>query len=323
MRIYRIFLAAAAVCCACEPSHALEGSSTAGPIGGTDIRTAQLPPPGVYGGMVLLYATASQFFDGGGNLVSALGALELTRKRAGAFLLYVPDVQLLGGSIGIAGFVPAGTECGRLFEVTPSRCIVGVGDPYVEVGWSRFYGRIRPSKYAGAFPIAEGLSIALGFGAVIPVGKYDAVDATTQGLTIGNNIWDFAPTVAFTYMTPPIHAEGTEFSARLYWNNYLTNPATQYSTGSLINIDFAVSERIGRFQIGVAGYYAFQIADDKLFGVPIAPDGRRGEVLTLGGVLAYDMPEYGASMKVKALTTVVTRNAVRSPGVAFTWVKKL
>jgi hypothetical protein len=84
-----------------------------------------------------------------------------------------------------------------------------------------------------------------------------------------------------------------------------------------------MSERIGRFQVGVTGYYAFQIADDKLFGVPIAPDGRKGEVLTLGGVLAYDMPEYGASIKVKALTTVITRNAVKSPGVAFTWVKKL
>ena len=85
--------------------------------------------------------------------------------------------------------------------------------------------------------------------------------------------------------------EGTEISAKLYWNNYLTNPTTQYTTGTLLNVDFAVSERIGRFQVGMAGFYAVQVEDDKLFGVTISPDGRRAEVLNLGGIFAVDMPE--------------------------------
>jgi hypothetical protein len=229
---------------------------------------------------------------------------------------------MLRGSIGVAAMVPAGTECGRLFQTTPKPCIAGVGDPYVELIWSRFFGTVRPSQYPGAYPIAEGLTIAAGFGMVIPIGRYSATDATTQGLTIGNNVWDFAPMAAFTYMTKPILAEGTEISAKLYWNNYLTNPATQYFTGSVIDIDFAISERIGRFQIGVAGYYAFQVEDDRQFGVPITPDGRRGEVLTLGGVLAYDMPQHNASLKIKALTTVIEHNTVRSSGIAIGWVKK-
>jgi hypothetical protein len=322
-RIARLALAATLIGCAPTASLALEGSSAAGPIGGTDIRSALLPPPGLYGGMVLLHAAAREFFDGDGNLVPALSGLDLTRKRVGPFLVYVPDVQVLGGSIGVAGIVPGGTECGRLFEATPKRCIAGVGDPYVEVAWSRYFGTPRPSQYAGAFPIPEGLTIALGFGVVIPIGKYDGADATIQGLSIGNNIWDFAPIVAFTYVTPPIIAEATEFSAKLYWNNYLTNPATQYSTGALINLDFAVSERIGRFQLGVTGFYAFQIADDKQFGVPVAPDGHRAEILQLGGVLGYDMPELAASMKVKGLTTVVTANTVRSYGVVVGFFKKL
>jgi hypothetical protein len=90
------------------------------------------------------------------------------------------------------------------------------------------------------------------------------------------------------------------------------------STGSLVNIDFAISERIGRYQVGLAGYYAFQVADDEQFGQSIAPDGRRLEALTLGGVLAYDMPEISASLKVKFLTTVLTHNSVSSPGVGIT-----
>ena len=124
-------------------------------------------------------------------------------------------------------------------------------------------------------PIAEGLTVLLGFGTVVPIGKYNVVDAVDQGLTIGNNLWDFAPTAAFTYVTKPILADGTEFSAKLFVNNYLQNPATHYYTGRVINIDFAVSEHIAKFQVGLAGFYAFQTADDRLNGIPIPPTGEK------------------------------------------------
>jgi hypothetical protein len=317
-----LIVAAAAFCCSSSPLIAAEGSSIAGPLGGTDIRAAQLPPPGLYGGMVLLYAEARKFIDGSGTGVPALDGLRLSRKRAGPFLLYVPDVRVFGGSIGIGGVIPIGTECGRLFEVTPKRCISGIGDPYVELSWSRFFGTIRPSRFPGAYPVAEGLTVGLGLGAVIPIGRYDAVDAATQGLTIGNNIWDIAPSAAFTYTTKPLIADGTEFSAKVYWNNYLENRDTKYKTGSIISADFAATERLGKLQLGLAGVYAVQVSDDKQFGVPIEPDGRRVETLSLGAVLAYDLPEYGASFKVKALTTVRARNSVKSTGVSIGWATK-
>ena len=123
-------------------------------------------------------------------------------------------------------------------------------------------------------------------------------------------------------MRPPIVAGGTG-PAPLYWNNYKQNPATHYATGQVINVDFAVSEKIGRFQAGIAGFYAFQTQGDSIDGVPLPGDGRRGEVFELGGVLAYDMPEQLASMKIKALKTIITENAVPSWGVALTVVKKL
>jgi hypothetical protein len=300
---------------------AVEGSTAAGPIGGTDIRAAQLPPPGLYGGAVFLYAEAHQYLDGQGNVV--LPDLDLTRKRVGPFLFYVPDVQVLGGSIAFAGIVPGGTECGRLVAVTPKRCISGVGDPYVEAMWSRYFGTPHKSRFGDAFPIAEGLTVALAFGMVIPSGKYSVLDATIQGLTLGNNLWDFAPIVAVTYITPPLIADGTELSAKLYWNNYQPNRLTHYASAQLVDIDFAVSEKIGRFQAGIAGFYAFQTQGDSIDGVAIPGDGHRGRVLELGGVLAYDMPEQVASMKIKALKTVIVENAVPSWGVALTVVKKL
>ena len=94
-------------------------------------------------------------------------------------------------------------------------------------------------------------------------------------------------------------------------------------TGDLLDLDFAVSEHIGQFQVGVAGFYAVQVQDDKLFGIPIPPDGRRAEVLELGPVLNYDMPENSSSMKLKALYTLIAANTVTSWGVVLSWVKKL
>ena len=176
-----------------------------------------------------------------------------------------------------------------------------MGDPYVEVDWARFFGRVRASSDSGAYPILEGLSVLVGFGVVIPVGSFDSRSPLTQALSLGTNIWDFAPTVALTYTTRPILADGTELSAKFYWNTYLNNSTTDYSTGDLLDIDFALTEHIGRFQVGLAGFYAWQIADDKTGGAVIPPDGRQVDVLQLGGVAAYDMPEHDASVKVKAL----------------------
>jgi hypothetical protein len=98
-------LAAALIGCAPSAALAVEGSTVAGPIGGTDIRAAQLPPPALYGGSVFLYAEAHQYIDGFGNVL--LPDLDLTRKRVGPFLFWVPDVQVFGGSIAFAGIVPA------------------------------------------------------------------------------------------------------------------------------------------------------------------------------------------------------------------------
>jgi hypothetical protein len=305
------------------PSLALEGNTAAGPIGGTDIRSAQLPPPGLYGGVILLYASAKQYFDGAGKSVPALDGLRLERDLVAPLLLYVPDVQVFGGSIGIAAVMPMGRECGNLFAGAATQCSSGFGDPYVEIGWSRFFGKVRPSKYPGAYPIAEGLSVAFGLGAVLPIGNYSAIDAATSGVTMGKNTFTVAPTVAITYTTPPLIAEGTELSARLYWNSYATNPTTQYRSGPLLDLDFALTEHIGRFQVGAAGYYAVQVADDRLSGTSVPPDGRRAEVLNIGALVAYDMPEYASLLKVKVLNTVLVRNTPSAFGVAVTWVRKL
>ena len=322
MGLARCVLVLALLLAAHAPARAIEGAAAAGPIGGTDIRSAQLPPPGVYGGNIFVWAEGFDFVDGHGKTIPVLNEARLTKTLTGPFVLYVPDFQVLGGTVGLAAVVPYGRECGKLFALSPTECLSGFGDPYIELDWSRSFGTLRASNYAGAAPIFEGWSVLAGIGVLLPLGEYDAVTATQKGLTIGSNVYDIAPTVALTYTTPPILAEGTEFSTKIYWNNYRINPDTQYLTGDFIGIDFAITERIGKFQVGLAGVYAFQIEDDTLAGTPVASDGRRADVLNLGVVINYNMPEYLASLKVKALFTDFAENAVRSTGIVAGWYHK-
>jgi len=322
MQRFRLLLWATLCVVIAHPAFAIEGPTAAGPIGGTDIRSAMMPASGLYGGVNLLAAGTLDFVDADGRGISALSKAHINKEIGGPFLYYVFDAVLFGGSIGVGATVPAGNQCGRLFASDSSQCSLGAGDPYVEIDWSRSFGTLRQSIFSGAYPILEGLTVLAGLGIVVPAGTYDAASPTQRALSIGNGIWDFAPTIAVTYTTPPLISEGTEFSAKFYWNSYLENPTTHFTTGDLLNLDFAVTERIGRFQIGATGFYAVQVEDDQVEATVIPANQRRAEFLYVGGVLNYDMPEYAASAKVKVLSTVFASNTVRSWGVVLGWFKK-
>jgi len=321
-RALRLVLAAA-VGCWTLPSWAAEGTTVAGPIGGTDMRSAFLPGPGFYGAIIGAGAVASQIRDGSGQPRAGLNAVDITSASAGVAFLYVPDVKLFEGSIGFLGTVGVGQICGQIVSANPPRCRKDVGDPYVEMFWSRFFGFTRPSSDKTAPPIREGLAIGAGLGAVLPFGSYDQKIQASNGINIGNNIFDVAPSIAFTYTTPALIADGTEISSKIYLNNYRTNPETHYKTGSNIDVDFAISEHIGRWQIGAAGYYLRQLADDRRSGVSVAPDGRQAEVLSLGTVVVYDIPEERASIKFKVRSSVLAYNTAMVTFFYLGFAKKL
>src|SRR5262245_38313629 len=96
------------------PTDAAEGPVAAGPLGGSDIRAAILPPPGVYGGILGLYNHVNSLRDGSGHPIAGLDAVHIDAKVAGAFLAYVPNINVFGGSIGIIGVFTGGAECGQV-----------------------------------------------------------------------------------------------------------------------------------------------------------------------------------------------------------------
>ena len=74
--------------------------------------------------------------------------------------------------------------------------------------------------------------------------------------------------------------------------------------------------------VHLAGLHG-RLASRSQFGVPLLPDGRRTRVLELAGVVAYDLPKYASSIKVKALHSVISENNVGSSwGVVAGWFRK-
>jgi hypothetical protein len=96
-RYWVLVLASVWVICSAEPSRAVEGPAAAGPIGGSDIRAALLPPSGLYGGAIGLYNAADGFNDGTGHPAAGLDAVDLRDSVGGPFFLYVPNFKVLGG----------------------------------------------------------------------------------------------------------------------------------------------------------------------------------------------------------------------------------
>ena len=67
---------------------AVEGTTAAGPVGGSDVRVALLPPPGLYGGVAFFAGNAPRLVDGKGHDIPGLSP-HFTVKAAAPF-----DVEL-------------------------------------------------------------------------------------------------------------------------------------------------------------------------------------------------------------------------------------
>lgn len=257
----------------------------AGPIGGSDIRSALLPPPGFYGLGVFVPTPPGGIFDGDGNVDDEARGKQVLGGIGG---LYVYDAEVFGGRLGSSLFVPYTSFCFG-FTRSAEECSTGIGDIYSDVFvWSRFF----PSKdfdpqRMGDNVIPFGLAVSFGLGVNIPTGKYDASSVAN----VGSNKWDFAPNFALTYTTKSIFGgafgDATEFSARVFYNTYTENNDINYQDGDLVNIDFAATQRFGRWQVGLYGAYVNQIEDDKVDGVAV-PGGGRAKGFGLGPLISYD-----------------------------------
>jgi hypothetical protein len=293
---------------------AAEGSVYGGPIGGSDMRSAYLPSqPGVYLGITNYPGIGSQLVGNNGQKSVAHFNVLFDMLAGGALVVY--PVKLDGGTLATYAQAGAGFASAQANSLTENT--TGALDIYSDLlKWSKYYGVAAPAPSSrGAQPrlLPYGLTLDLAYSMIFPTGRYNTHDLFTQG----HNDYFIIPNFAVTYLTGPelsLGGDGTEFSGRLYYDHALENPATDYVSGDVVDADFAVTERYGHWQMGLAGAAADQLFNDTKNGLTVQPDGKRLKLVKLGPVLAYDVPGTSITLKAKYLTSVYVRNTTDISG---------
>ena len=299
------------VCCPFN-AMAMQGRAPSGPIGGTDINQALIPPPGLYGGLVVgnmnfsTFSTENGDYDCGGN----------SQIYAAAFA-YVWDFKILGGSVlSSLSFGYQDQENWYVSGLSTPESFSGVIDMYSDVF---FWGRFFPSEHFGAQPkgsyIPYGLGVAFGLGITLPTGTVNEDEVNY----VGSNIWTFAPSLALTYTMPSllgkVMGEATQFSVRMFYNEYTDQdaPMARYRNGDILNFDYGISQIKGNWQYGISGSYYTQVTDDKILdggmGVP-----NKTMMWSVGPIAQYNFTLNGHpfSAKLKANTMLDLKNNVDS-----------
>ncbi|MEQ1715922.1 MAG: hypothetical protein ABL907_08050, partial [Hyphomicrobium sp.] len=168
--VFAVTFVLAAQCFSATIATAVEGPTAAGPLGGNDIRSALLPPPGTYIGTFAGWAEATAIIDGDGREIDAYRGAKLNRGLFAPFVAYVPSWQVAGGRVALSAVLPMGQSCGHLVPAARTECLSAVGDVYVEADWSIGFGHWRASADPTASPLFEGLTLLVGLGVVIPTG---------------------------------------------------------------------------------------------------------------------------------------------------------
>ncbi len=297
------------VCCALAwftlPAHASEGGFVAGPLGGSDLRAALSPPPGTYLLIMPLAGNVVDLRDRDGNK----SPLDFSGSSvgAGAALYHVFEDMVAGGRFGLGVTGAVAKACIRINALNRSQCQTNFTDTFVEGFWSRPIGELGLSGPAADDPrrqyIPYGLTLGMSLGAMLPTGAYSPEDLAP----LGSNTPVLVPSLAATWISPPWLGDGTELSTRIFYNVHGRNDSTGYQAGDMLVVDWAVTERIGRFQLGPAGTYATQIQDDRQNGRNLGST----EVVSVGGVIAVDLPELGMFVAFKALRDIEAQYRVR------------
>ena len=288
---------------------AAEGAVYGGPQGGTDIQNAYTPPiSGLYG-EVLGIGINSGELDGDSDGKVPIH-VNVDAAIAGVGLFYVYPFQVLGGALDTAALQAGGYDQAAIANRTGYKS--GLDGTFVEfLGWSHYFGPLFGEGASPKHPfptrLPYGLVLTLAYSMIFPDGTYKP----SYVISPGANNYFFIPNIALTYLTPPnAFGDGFEFDSHLFVDFASLNPETHYHTGTVIDDDFAVADRIGRFEFGIAGFYAQQLTRDNIRGAVVFPNGDRLLTVGLGPVVSYTFPKLGSELKIKFLRNLYQQDSL-------------
>jgi hypothetical protein len=238
-------------------SGAAEYAFTTYPLGNLAFGAGITPPPGFYLTDAVSFYTGSigGNFDFGGRAFSAGVKADIDLNQTN--FLYVPNIKVLEGYLGVSLTVPAGyvdyTASGtgpRGNTVSDETRGTGLGDfvYQAQLGWDK--GDFSNSFY---------------FLIVAPTGRYQ----TGFYPIVGLNRPSFDLGWAFTYYDK---SSKLQFNAAFGFMTSLENYTTRYQTGDEVHVEWAIGYKFDNGLIfGVVGYDYRQVTGDSGPGAILGP----------------------------------------------------
>jgi hypothetical protein len=235
-----------------------------------DFFSGILPPvPGVYLRDDVVY------YDGNINRTIIGGRVDANLNQYFVTNIAAPTVvtplDILGGTYAFGATIPivglnvnAGIDTAR-GGLSRTDDALNVGDIYITpliLGW-----------HAGDLHWNTALSV------IAPTGRYQQGALANTGL----NYWTVLPQFSITYFEPK---SGWDISAAFAFAVNTQNQATNYRTGDIVHLDWAVGKQITpAWKIGVVGYVMDQVTGDSGAGAVLGPN--EASVWALGPAATY------------------------------------
>jgi hypothetical protein len=203
--------------------------------GSEGLFAATLPPPGVYLRDYNWFYYSDQFNQPNGDKIDHSNAKVFIYAQVPR-LIWITDLQVLGGNIGVDALVPfayKNIRAGGFEDAT-----FGMSDPFVEGTWSAH---------------TKHFDIALGFGAWMPTENFNAQNPTWAGL----GYWDFMFTFGATWY--PDEEKKWSFSALNRYEINAQQDDTGITPGQAYTLEGGLGYAVSKIvTVGVIGYYQQQ-----------------------------------------------------------------
>jgi len=262
---------AALLAASASPAGAVETGLSPYLKGFSGFMAGYMPPePGVYVSNIYYYYHGSAGREvRGGNV--ELG-VDVTMNADALLGTYVTDAKFLGGTYAVSAAAVYAWANLDASVVTP------LGNRQVSLSQNGFSDSlIMPVQlgwHAGNFHwMLSGLVLA-------PTGGYDPHE-----LSVGRNIWAFMPQFALTYFDP---TAGWDLSTAITYVTETKNDATDYQSGDILHMDWAIGKRFGAglaWEAGVQGNIVEQIGADRGAGAKLGPF--KEQAFGIGPALGY------------------------------------